>query len=177
MPQPANPNGPSSLTGPCAWRPLTTAADSLPDPMTAPLTVSTPQRAPCSGDTPPPERTATWCRTMASESPWAVRSSVAVDNGVAYFASGIFPHDGIYLTAVTATNGARAWQTFHLNQGSFQGYMLLSPTRVYCPGGRSCPWYFDRNTGGLLGQYQDANALGTFALLAGNSLFFGPSAR
>lgn len=114
-------------------------------------------------------------------SPWAVRSGVAVDNGVAYFASGIFPHDGIYLCAVNADTGTRTatnhWQTFHLNQGSFQGYMLLSPTRVYCPGGRSCPWYFNRGTGVLLGQYQDANALGTFALLAGNSIFFGPSAR
>jgi len=114
-------------------------------------------------------------------SPWAVRSGVAVENGVAYFAAGIFPHDGVYLCAVDAATGARSgtnhWQTLHLNQGSFQGYILLSPTRVYVPGARSNPFFFNRANGQLLGQYSDANALGTFALMSGNSFFWGPSAR
>jgi outer membrane protein assembly factor BamB len=114
-------------------------------------------------------------------SPWAVRTGVAVESGVAYFAAGIFPHDGMYLCAVDAATGARTatnhWQTFHLNQGSFQGYVLLSPTRVFVPGARSNPFYFDRRTGAMLGQYSDANALGTFTLLSSNSLFWGPSSR
>jgi hypothetical protein len=55
--------------------------------------------------------------------------------------------------------------------------LLLSPTRVYVPGGRSNPFYFDRASGNLQGQYNDRAAAGTFALLAGNSLFFGPAGR
>jgi outer membrane protein assembly factor BamB len=43
------------------------------------------------------------------------------------------------------------------------------------PGSRSTPYYFDRARGTLLGQY--SGAMGTYALLAGNALFFGPAAR
>ena len=114
-------------------------------------------------------------------SPWAIRTGVAVENGVAYFAAGIFPHEGVYLCAVDAATGARAttnhWQTLHVNQGSFQGYLLLSPTRVFAPGARSNPFYFNRQTGALIGQYTDDKALGTFALLSKDSLFWGPSSR
>jgi len=114
-------------------------------------------------------------------SPFAIRSSVLVDQGVAYFAAGIFPSEGVYLCAVDALTGLRTtashWQTLHVNQGSMQGYILLSPTRVYMPGGRSNPFYFNRSNGALLGQYNDREASGTFALLAGNSLFFGRAGR
>jgi outer membrane protein assembly factor BamB len=113
-------------------------------------------------------------------SPFAVRSAVAVEDGVAYFAAGFLPSEGVYLCAVDALTGRRTtgrhWQQFFLNQLSLQGYVLLSPTRVYVPGSRSNPWYFDRATGALLGQCR-SDALGTFALLAGNSLFYGPAAR
>jgi outer membrane protein assembly factor BamB len=114
-------------------------------------------------------------------SPWAVRSGVAVDEGTAYFAAGIFPHEGVYLCAVDAASGTRLgphhWQREFLNQASFQGYLLLSPTRIYVPGARSNPWYFDRRTGALLGQYKDREAAGTFTLLSSNSLFFGRAGR
>ena len=112
-------------------------------------------------------------------SPFGVRSGVAVDQGVAYFASGFFPNEGVYLCAVDAETGqqnaTRHWQRRLVNQAAFQGYILLSPSRVYLPGSRSNPFYFDRLTGATLGQV--SGAMGTFALLAGNSFLFGPAAR
>jgi outer membrane protein assembly factor BamB len=106
---------------------------------------------------------------------------VAVDAGTAYFAAGIFPHEGAYLCAVNAQTGQRSarhhWQQFILNQASLQGYLLLSASRVLAPGARSNPWYFDRRTGKLLGQYRDREAAGTFTLLSSNSLFFGSAGR
>ena len=58
-----------------------------------------------------------WTHTAASEknklvpndgrlvSPWSVRSSIAVDAGTAYFTSGFFPHEGVYMSAVDALTG------------------------------------------------------------------------
>ena len=40
-------------------------------------------------------------------SPFAIRSSVAVDQGVAYFTSGFFPHEGVHLCAVDAATGTQ----------------------------------------------------------------------
>lgn len=112
-------------------------------------------------------------------SPYAIRSSVAVDQGVAYFTSGFFPHEGVYLCAVDAATGALTksshWERRFVGTAALQGYILLSSTRVFMPGSRSTPYYFDRATGSMLGQY--SGAMGTYALLAGNSFFYGPAAR
>lgn len=112
-------------------------------------------------------------------SPYAIRSSVAVDQGVAYFTSGFFPAEGVYLCAVDAATGLKTnpnhWTRTVGGLAALQGYILLSSSRIFMPGSRSSPYYFDRTTGSLLGQY--SGAMGTYALLAGNSFFFGPSAR
>jgi len=112
-------------------------------------------------------------------SPYAIRSSVAVDQGVAYFTSGFFPAEGVYLCAVDAATGMQTnpnhWQRKVGGLAALQGYILLSSTRIFMPGSRSSPYYFDRATGSLLGQY--GGAMGTYALLAGNSFFFGPAQR
>lgn len=134
-----------------------------------------------------------WNHTAASEknvlvpndgrlvSPWSVRSSVAVDGGTAFFTSGFFPHEGVYMSAVDAVTGRATgrhhWKQHHLNKGSFQGYMLLSDSRIYMPGGRSTPFYFDRRTGKRLGQFAKGNGMGSFALLADNRIFHGPADR
>ena len=114
-------------------------------------------------------------------SPFAVRSGVLVDGGNAYFGAGIFPSEGVYLCAVDAGTGtmtnADHWRRSYTNEMSMQGYLLLSPTRVYMPSGRSNPFYFDRKNGAILGQYNDREASGTFALLAGTTLFYGRSGR
>ncbi len=112
-------------------------------------------------------------------SPYAIRSSVAVDQGIAYFTSGFFPHEGVYFCAVDASTGtfttASHWQRRFDGSAALQGYILLTATRIFMPGSRSTPYYFDRATGNMLGQYN--GAMGTYALLAGNSFFFGPTAR
>ncbi len=112
-------------------------------------------------------------------SPFAIRSSVAVEDGIAYFTAGFFPHEGVYLCAVDAVTGQqtspRHWKRKLLNQAALQGYILLSATRIYMPGSRSNPFFFDRATGSTLGQF--SGAMGTYALLAGSSFIFGPAAR
>ncbi|HNT16115.1 MAG TPA: PQQ-binding-like beta-propeller repeat protein [Verrucomicrobiota bacterium] len=112
-------------------------------------------------------------------SPFAIRSSVAVDQGVAYFSAGFFPHEGVYLCAVDAATGLKTsashWQHAVTGTAALQGYILLSATKIFMPGSRSTPYYFNRATGALLGSY--SGAMGTYALLAGNSFFYGPSAR
>jgi outer membrane protein assembly factor BamB len=112
-------------------------------------------------------------------SPYAIRSSVVVDQGVAYFTAGFFPHEGVYLCAVDAATGlmtsANHWRRLVGGTSALQGYMLLTATKIFMPGSRSTPFYFDRGTGSMLGQY--SGAMGTYALLAGNSFFFGPAAR
>jgi len=110
-------------------------------------------------------------------SPWAVRSGVLVDQGVAYFASGIFPSEGVYLTAVDAQTGVKQWQAEHINEGTMQGYMLMSPSRIFVPNGRGNPYYYNRSNGAKLGQYSDGEADGSFALLVDNSLYFGRAGR
>ena len=114
-------------------------------------------------------------------SPWGVRSSVVVDDDTAYFTSGFFPHEGVYMSAVDALTGkttqSRHWKISHLNKGSFQGYMLLSDSRIYMPGGRSTPFYFERRTGKLLGHFAKGSGMGSFALLADNRIFHGPADR
>ena len=85
------------------------------------------------------------------------------------------------MSAVDAATGRASkdyhWEHFHLNKGSFQGYMLLSDSKIYMPGGRSTPFYFDRNSGKRLGQFAKGNGMGTFALLADNRIFHGPADR
>lgn len=108
-------------------------------------------------------------------SPWAIRSGVVVDGGTAYCAAGIFPGEGVFVTALNALTGERQWQLARTNLGSLQGYALLSATRLYVPGARSTPHLFARSNGAYQGQYNGNNAFGTFALLSGGNLFMGPA--
>ena len=41
---------------------------------------------------------------------WPVRTSVALDDGVAYVAAGVFPHEGLYIAALDAAGGSILWQ-------------------------------------------------------------------
>ncbi len=85
---------------------------------------------------------------------WPVRTGILVENGIAYFGAGIFPHENVYLAAVDAKTGKPIWrndQVSHGNAGradlSPQGYLLATPTALYFPSGRSKPSAVNRKTG------------------------------
>ena len=121
---------------------------------------------------------------------WPVRTGVAVGNGAAYFGSGIFPSEGLYLYAVNAENGRLLWKNDTCGrEGQFnvitalgtlspQGYVLLSEDKLFVPSGRRVPAVFDRKDGRFLFHpnfsFRALGAFGgTYGLLAGDLLFTG----
>ena len=90
---------------------------------------------------------------------WPVRTGVLVDEGVVFFAAGIFPYEGLYICALKAEDGSVVWKNdtigdraHELEYGGISphGYMLASGDVVYVPSGRSMPAAFDRQTGKFL---------------------------
>ena len=88
---------------------------------------------------------------------WPVRTGVLVDNGVAFFGAGVFPHENVYLYAVNANDGSVIWKQDNLsaedagrNDLSPQGYLLPVTNLLFVPSGRSLPAAFDRKTGKLI---------------------------
>ncbi len=99
-----------------------------------------------------------------------IRTGVLVDDGIAYFCSGMFPNEGVELYAVNAADGNVIWK----KEGiviSPQGYMLASKKNLYIPTGRTTPTIFSREDGKYLGGF-DGNG-GTYALLVNDELIFG----
>ena len=95
---------------------------------------------------------------------WPVRTGVAVEKGIAYFAAGMWPSEGVYVYALRAADGAVMWEnttsgTDYVTQphpGSYsmtgvspQGYMLAREGQIIVPTGRSVPAAYDRATGKL----------------------------
>jgi len=85
---------------------------------------------------------------------WPIRTGVLVDDGVAFFGGGIFPHEDVFLHAVNATDGTKIWSQDNIsvqdagrNDLSPQGYLLADDKHLYVPSGRSLPAAFDRHTG------------------------------
>ncbi|MBN1853587.1 MAG: PQQ-binding-like beta-propeller repeat protein [Pirellulales bacterium] len=101
---------------------------------------------------------------------WPVRTGIVVDREIVYFGAGLFPNEGVYLTACSAADGTLQWRQ-KINV-SAQGYMLASPDRLYVPTGRSKPAVFNRANGQLLGQLPSTG--GAYALLVDDSLISGP---
>jgi outer membrane protein assembly factor BamB len=116
---------------------------------------------------------------------WPIRTDVLIDGGVAYFGAGIFPHEGVYVSALDATTGEVIWRNDVLSQGSAgrngfspQGYILASATRLFIPSGRDLPAAFDRETGRQIFQSRDSWRSsgivgGTYALLHGEHILVG----
>ena len=118
---------------------------------------------------------------------WPVRTGVLVDDGVAFFGAGIFPHEDVYLYAVNADDGSVIWKQDNLSAGdagrneiSPQGYLLASDELLFVPSGRTLPAAFDRETGKLVHKRthswrSTAGGVvgGTKALLADGQLYSG----
>ena len=96
---------------------------------------------------------------------WPMRTGVVVDRGVAYFAVGLFPTEGVYIYAVDAKTGRVIWENdssgaiymSHAHGGfdgfagiSPQGAMLADPKRLFIAMGRNVPAALDRETGKIL---------------------------
>jgi len=118
---------------------------------------------------------------------WPVRTGVLVDDGVAYFGAGVFPHASLFICAVNAEDGTPVWTNdicgekgTDMKYGqdfggmSPQGYLLASDSELYVASGRSMPAAFDRKDGEFL-YYCSAGGKvgGTWALLTGDRLVAG----
>ena len=119
---------------------------------------------------------------------WPIRTGVLIDDGIAYFAAGFFPHENVYLYAVRAEDGKLIWkndtisqQSANRNELSPQGYLLASKNQLFIPSGRSLPESFDRQTGQLVfnrklgwrGEQAGGLIGGTYALLADEQIYTG----
>lgn len=102
---------------------------------------------------------------------WPLRTGIVVIGNLAYCAAGMFPAEGIYISAVDVRDGKIRWQQ---KQGDLpaQGYLLASHTRLYVPAGRNNPVVLNRSDGKRVRVVSGQG--GTYALLTGDSLVFGP---
>jgi len=119
---------------------------------------------------------------------WPIRTGVLVDEDIAYFGAGIFPHENVYLCAVHADDGTLIWkndtvsqENANRNELSPQGYLLATRTQLFVPSGRALPVAFDRTTGqtifdrkyGWRGEQTGGVIGGTYALLADEQIYTG----
>jgi outer membrane protein assembly factor BamB len=92
-------------------------------------------------------------------------------DGMAYCSAGMFPSEGVYLTALDVSDGSRKWQQAQFDLPA-QGYILTSATRLYVPAGRNNPVVYDRIDGTRIRVVSGQG--GTYCLLTDNALVFGP---
>lgn len=104
-------------------------------------------------------------------SAWPVRTSVLHRDGTVYATAGMFPSEGIHIVALDAATGKERWRQIQTDLPA-QGYLLASSSRLYIPAGRDNPVVCDIANGKRLRVVEGAG--GTYALLAGDALVFGP---
>nr|ADI18478.1 FOG: wd40-like repeat-protein [uncultured Verrucomicrobiales bacterium HF4000_13K17] len=107
-------------------------------------------------------------------SAWPLRTGILVLDGVAYAGAGMFPSEVVHIVAFSAANGKDQWRATQTDLPA-QGYLLVSDDRVYVPGGRSNPVVLNRTDGKRLRTVSGSG--GTYALLTGNTLVFGPGRK
>ncbi len=85
---------------------------------------------------------------------WPIRTGVLVDDGVAFFGAGVFPHEKVFVHAVEAATGKVIWKNDTISQQdagrsdlSPQGYLLATKDLLFVPSGRALAMAFDRHTG------------------------------
>ncbi|MGB7346154.1 MAG: PQQ-binding-like beta-propeller repeat protein [Pirellulaceae bacterium] len=118
---------------------------------------------------------------------WPVRTGVLIDGETAYFGAGVFPHETIYLCAVSARDGKIIWKNDTISQQdagrndlSPQGYLLCNEDNLFVPSGRSLPVAVSKKTGEIVFQRThswrtDAGGVvgGTKALLGDGQVYAG----
>ncbi len=115
-------------------------------------------------------------RIMSS---FPVRCGICVSDNTVYFAAGLFPRQGTFLCAVNAETGAKKF--VESLSCSPQGYMLLTPTHIMVPTGRTPFVMCDRNTGKQVRKLGTSSSWGqdlkggSFALVIEDRIATGPS--
>ncbi len=102
---------------------------------------------------------------------WPLRTGIVIIGDLAYCAAGMFPSEGVLITAIEADTGKIKWQQKQTDLPA-QGYMLASHTRLYVPAGRNNPVVLNRADGKRIRVVSGQG--GTYALLTGDNLVFGP---
>ena len=118
---------------------------------------------------------------------WPARGGVVIDEGVLYFAAGIWPWMGTFIYALDAETGTLVWRNDDTNADYImqphnytayagiapQGMFVISGDRLLIPGGRSVPACFDRHTGKQLYYHLGAqNKTGGAFVCANDSFYF-----
>jgi len=114
---------------------------------------------------------------------WPVRTGVLVDDGIVYFAAGVFPYEGLYICALKTADGSVVWKNDTIGDRAHElefggisphGYLIASEDVIYVPSGRSMPAGFNRHTGEFL-FYASPGAKrgGAWALLDSDKLISG----
>ncbi|MEE3001232.1 MAG: PQQ-binding-like beta-propeller repeat protein [Planctomycetota bacterium] len=104
-------------------------------------------------------------------SAWPIRTGPIVRDGIVYCTAGLFPLEGVYLSAYDLDEGNVLWSR-RFEDLPAQGYLLASQDRLYVPTSRDAPVIFDRSDGTRLGRAGGQG--GTWALLTGDTLVYGP---
>lgn len=96
---------------------------------------------------------------------WSARGGPVIQDGILYFAAGIWPLEGVFLYALDAETGAVRWansgtgsrMALHPHGGAYafggvapQGPFTIAGDKLIVPGGRTVPAVFDRHSGELL---------------------------
>ena len=106
---------------------------------------------------------------------WPVRTSVLVQDGMAFFGASLVPWEKSYLHSIDANTGQKSANGFvqEFTELTFQGALLANKDRLYVLQGRTVPLVFSTANGKRLGSV--AQAGGTFALIDHDGNFFaGP---
>ena len=116
-------------------------------------------------------------------SPWPVRTGLLVEGGAVFFASGIFPYEGLYIGALDAGSGKEIWlndtsgdQAWGLQYGGMapQGYIVASESSLFVPTGRGMPASFDKRNGKFKKFLSGGGKVGgSWAMIDDGKLFAG----
>lgn len=113
---------------------------------------------------------------------WAARGAPVVDNGIVYFAAGIWPMHGIFIYALDAVSGEVVWVNDTTSSdyvplphgGAYgfgglvpQGYLAVADDQLVVAGGRTHPAFFNRHTGEFIdAEFRGRKGTGNYAVHA-----------
>ncbi|HPO17250.1 MAG TPA: PQQ-binding-like beta-propeller repeat protein [Candidatus Hydrogenedentes bacterium] len=116
-------------------------------------------------------------------STWPVRTGILLEDGVAYFGAGVFPHESLFLLAVKAEDGTRIWcndsfgeEGYKVEYGGIspQGPLLSSAGKIFMPSGRAMPAVFNQQDGTFISFLSPRGHFGgTWALITDDRLVAG----